>query len=93
MSSHYDVRPTATKLWDSRNLLILVRNDSCCQIHLKSGQYKSMFQSKSAYICVVQGILILGQEQDTYGGGLAIDQSFSGLITQFNVWDRYGHTR
>ena len=32
---------------------------------------------------------MLGQEQDSFGGGIAIEQSYSGAITQFNMWDRY----
>ena len=34
------------------------------------------------------GILILGQEQDSYGGGFDKFQSFSGQIAQFNMFTR-----
>ncbi|XP_023348146.1 neuronal pentraxin-2 [Eurytemora carolleeae] len=37
---------------------------------------------------ITQGILILGQEQDMHGGGFDIKQSFSGLISQFNIFNR-----
>uniref|UniRef100_A0A8C5QRT4 Pentraxin (PTX) domain-containing protein n=1 Tax=Leptobrachium leishanense TaxID=445787 RepID=A0A8C5QRT4_9ANUR len=34
------------------------------------------------------GILILGQEQDTVGGGFDATQAFVGEMSQFNIWDR-----
>ncbi|XP_023336040.1 uncharacterized protein LOC111707216 [Eurytemora carolleeae] len=33
------------------------------------------------------GVLILGQDQDNMGGGFESRQSFSGLISQFNIWN------
>ena len=35
------------------------------------------------------GLLILGQEQDTFGGGFDKFQSFSGKISQFNMFERW----
>ena len=35
-----------------------------------------------------KGILIVGQEQDSYGGGFDKFQSFSGKISQFNIFNR-----
>ncbi|NXD30137.1 NPTX1 protein, partial [Spelaeornis formosus] len=35
-----------------------------------------------------QGILVLGQEQDTLGGGFDATQAFVGELAHFNVWDR-----
>ncbi|XP_077432118.1 serum amyloid P-component-like [Vanacampus margaritifer] len=32
-------------------------------------------------------ITILGQEQDTYGGGFDATQSFVGMISRFHMWD------
>ncbi|XP_054023927.1 neuronal pentraxin receptor [Dryobates pubescens] len=34
-----------------------------------------------------QGIIILGQEQDTLGGGFDATQAFMGELAQFGVWD------
>ncbi|XP_029307002.1 C-reactive protein-like [Cottoperca gobio] len=34
-----------------------------------------------------QPISVLGQEQDTYGGGYDINQSFIGMITEVHMWD------
>ncbi|KAK2528365.1 neuronal pentraxin-1 isoform X1 [Columba livia] len=35
-----------------------------------------------------QGVLVLGQEQDTLGGGFDATQAFMGELAHFNVWDR-----
>ncbi|MCJ8739409.1 hypothetical protein PDJAM_G00046880 [Pangasius djambal] len=35
-----------------------------------------------------QGMLILGQEQDTLGGGFDATQAFVGDMANFNIWDR-----
>ncbi|XP_069798448.1 adhesion G protein-coupled receptor D2 [Narcine bancroftii] len=34
------------------------------------------------------GIFIIGQEQDTFGGSFKKDESFIGNITQLHIWDR-----
>ncbi|XP_035688636.1 neuronal pentraxin-2-like [Branchiostoma floridae] len=34
------------------------------------------------------GTWILGQEQDTVGGGFDVNQAFSGELSQVNLWDR-----
>ncbi|KAI1891502.1 hypothetical protein AGOR_G00144470 [Albula goreensis] len=34
------------------------------------------------------GLFIIGQEQDTFGGTFKSDESFSGNITRLNIWDR-----
>jgi hypothetical protein len=34
------------------------------------------------------GILVLGQEQDTPGGKFDASQAISGQLTQFGIWDR-----
>ncbi|KAK7074796.1 hypothetical protein SK128_008782 [Halocaridina rubra] len=35
---------------------------------------------------VGKGAYIIGQEQDAFGGGFQRDQSYSGEITQLNIW-------
>ncbi|XP_029437477.1 serum amyloid P-component-like [Rhinatrema bivittatum] len=42
---------------------------------------------KKGYSVKAQPIIILGQEQDSYGGGFDINQSFVGEITDVNMWD------
>ncbi|XP_028674875.2 neuronal pentraxin 1 like [Erpetoichthys calabaricus] len=34
------------------------------------------------------GVLVLGQEQDTLGGGFDATQAFVGELANFNIWDR-----
>lgn len=34
------------------------------------------------------GLFVIGQEQDTFGGSFKKDASFSGSITQLHIWDR-----
>ncbi|XP_070688316.1 adhesion G protein-coupled receptor D2 [Pempheris klunzingeri] len=34
------------------------------------------------------GVFIIGQEQDTFGGSFKKDESFSGSITDLHIWDR-----
>ncbi|KAG8564900.1 hypothetical protein GDO81_012622 [Engystomops pustulosus] len=35
-----------------------------------------------------QGVLVIGQEQDTLGGGFDATQAFVGELAHFNMWDR-----
>ncbi|XP_066498163.1 neuronal pentraxin 1 like [Hoplias malabaricus] len=35
-----------------------------------------------------QGVLVLGQEQDTLGGGFDANQAFVGDMANFHIWDR-----
>ncbi|XP_038238881.1 serum amyloid P-component-like [Dermochelys coriacea] len=42
---------------------------------------------KKGYSVGTQGVLVLGQEQDTPGGGFDINQSFVGEITDVYMWD------
>ncbi|MBN3307547.1 NPTX1 protein, partial [Amia calva] len=35
-----------------------------------------------------QGVLVLGQEQDTLGGGFDATQAFVGELANFNIWDK-----
>ena len=40
------------------------------------------------YVIRGKGTLVLGQEQDTVGGGFLASQSFVGEMTGVNIWDR-----
>lgn len=35
-----------------------------------------------------EGSLVLGQEQDSIGGGFETAQSFKGMLSRVNVWDK-----
>jgi len=41
---------------------------------------------KTGYTIQADGSLVLGQEQDTVGGGFEKSQSFKGMLTNVNVW-------
>lgn len=41
---------------------------------------------KSGYAIQAEGSLVLGQEQDSVGGGFVANQSFQGSLTFVNVW-------
>ena len=41
---------------------------------------------KTGYTITAGGSLVLGQEQDTVGGGFDSTQSFKGMLTNVNVW-------
>jgi len=43
--------------------------------------------SDNPHLVEPNGVAILGQDQDNFGGGFDRRQSFSGYMTQFNVWD------
>ncbi|XP_038205148.1 serum amyloid P-component [Arvicola amphibius] len=42
---------------------------------------------QKGYVIKAQPIIVLGQEQDTYGGGFDKSQSFVGEIGDLNMWD------
>ena len=55
-------------------------------------QLKKDFKTTFDLLKDGKGILILGQEQDSYGGGFDKFQSFSGKISQFNIFKRLKET-
>ena len=42
---------------------------------------------KRGYTIRKGGTLVLGQDQDSVGGGFDADQSFQGMLSSVNVWD------
>ena len=36
----------------------------------------------------VDGVWVIGQEQDTPGGGFDSKRSYQGMVAEFNIWDR-----
>ena len=43
---------------------------------------------KTGHMIDNNGIVILGQDQDEYGGGFGVSQSFSGQMYGMNMWNR-----
>jgi len=43
---------------------------------------------KTGHVVNTNGILIIGQEQDSFGGGFDATQNYIGELTDLNMWDR-----
>ena len=43
---------------------------------------------KKGYTIKKDGALVLGQDQDSVGGGFETEDSFEGMLSNVNVWDR-----
>lgn len=43
---------------------------------------------RTGYKIKDHGTLVLGQEQDSVGGGFETAQSFQGMLSNVNIWDR-----
>ena len=43
---------------------------------------------KAGYVVKTDGILIIGQEQDSLGGGFDVNQRYIGELTDLNLWNR-----
>lgn len=52
------------------------------------GQFVSEGEGLSSGSIGPDGLFIIGQEQDTFGGSFKKDESFSGSITELYIWDR-----
>ena len=55
----------------------------------KDGNLKARgFKLKTGYKIKTNGILIIGQEQDAFGGRLDPSQNYIGELTSLNIWNR-----
>ncbi|XP_077964410.1 adhesion G protein-coupled receptor D2 isoform X4 [Gasterosteus aculeatus] len=52
------------------------------------GQFVSEGEGLSSSSIGPDGLFIIGQEQDTFGGSFKKNESFSGSITELYIWDR-----
>ena len=43
---------------------------------------------KTGHVINTNGILVIGQEQDSFGGGFVTSQSYIGELTDLNMWNR-----
>ena len=46
-----------------------------------------LFHFTYAVFLAGKGLLVLGQEQDSMGGGFNANEAFVGTITRFEIWD------
>lgn len=55
----------------------------------KDGDVKREVENfQKGYSIKDRGTLVLGQEQDSVGGGFETVQSFQGMLSNVNIWDR-----
>ena len=55
----------------------------------KDGALKSSGSGfKTGHVTKTNGILIIGQEQDSFGGGFDANQNYLGELTDLNIWNR-----
>ena len=55
----------------------------------KDGKYQaSGYRLKAAHVIKTEGIITIGQDQDSLGGGFDTSQSYTGELTDLNIWDR-----
>ena len=67
-------------LWSSKYGKVKVYNDGKL-VHRQDTFRKNQLISGG-------GTWVLGQDQDTLGGGFVVDQMMQGEITEVNIWDR-----
>ena len=53
----------------------------------KDGDVKGEGTLKKGHTIRGGGTLVLGQDQDSVGGGFDADQSFQGMLSYVNMWD------
>ena len=52
------------------------------------GIYKAGIAAKHFQVIAKDGFLVIGQEQDSFGGGFDKNQNFIGELTAVNIWNR-----
>ena len=52
----------------------------------KQSRFAHLEASFIFFDCRAGGLLYIGQDQDSLGGGFNVRQSWGGEITQFNIW-------
>ena len=69
----------------------------CASWENKAGSWKlykdgvsrsSGYGLKTGHVIKTDGILIIGQEQDSFGGGFDATQNYVGELTDLNMWNR-----
>ena len=69
----------------------------CCSWENKAGSWKVYKEGalqasgsglKTGYSIKTNGILTIGQEQDSFGGGFDATQKYNGELTDLNMWNR-----
>ena len=56
----------------------------------KDGQFTGqvMYHDTSNFTLTAGGSLVLGQDQDSIGGGFHVEETFHGRLASVNMWDK-----
>ncbi|XP_066019156.1 C-reactive protein-like [Pocillopora verrucosa] len=83
---------TSTNLYDDtwQHLCLTWENTQGVTKLYKDGQFTGQVTNNATknYVLKAGGFLVLGQEQDSIGGGFDRKQTFHGRLASVNIWDK-----
>ena len=83
---------TSTNLYDEtwQHLCLTWENTQGVTKLYKDGQFTGQVTNNATknYVLKVGGYLVLGQEQDSNGGGFDRNQTLHGRLASVNIWDK-----
>ena len=83
---------TSTNLYDEtwQHLCLTWENTQGVMKLYKDGQFTEQVTKNATknYVLKAGGFLVLGQEQDSFGGGFDRKQTFHGRLASVNIWDK-----
>ena len=90
--SFFFFRFTATNLYDDtwQHLCLTWENTQGVTKLYKDGQFTGQVTNHdtSNFILTAGGSLVLGQDQDSIGGGFHVEETFHGRLASVNMWDK-----
>ena len=90
--SFFFFRFTATNLYDDtwHHLCLTWENTQGVMKLYKDGQFTGqvMYHDTSNFTLTAGGSLVLGQDQDSIGGGFHVEETFHGRLASVNMWDK-----
>ena len=85
-------RFTSTYLYDDtwQHLCLTWENTQGVTKLYKDGQFAEQVTNDATknYVLKAGGFLVLGQEQDSFGGGFDVKQTLHGQLASLNMWDK-----
>ena len=83
---------TSTNLYDDtwQHLCLTWENTQGVTKLYKDGQFTEQVTNDATknYVLKAGGFLVLGQEQDSFGGGFDVKQTLHGQLASLNMWDK-----
>ena len=83
---------TSTNLYDDtwQHLCLTWENTQGVTKLYKDGQFTEQVTNHASknYVLKAGGFLVLGQEQDSFGGGFDREQTLHGRLASVNIWDK-----